>query len=269
MKTLYSINDNYKPDPRSDCLLLEAGNGFLSFGVINTKEKKLFRFEHYIADRINEDIFTPCTETHPDWYNTDYAHAFSFFTDKNLLVPSSFYHDGVATAASAVYGQKQKQDYINTLKLYNIYCIPEKISNKMMLLPPKAELWHFFSVCLNKASHSTADVFYLEFRSQEFFITFFSKTGLQLCQSYNYSAPQDVLYYLLKICECFSVHRAGLNLILSGFIENKSTIYHELSKYFLNIRFSSLPESVTADPAFAEYPAHYFSSICNLATCVS
>jgi hypothetical protein len=90
--------------------------------------------------------------------------------------------------------------------------------------------------------------------------------ALQLAQIYQYTTPLDVAYYLLKIVAAFGFNQSQVYLVLSGLIDEKSALYKELQSYFIQLHFSrpqqlALPES--------ELPAHFFTSIYNLAACAS
>ena len=88
---------------------------------------------------------------------------------------------------------------------------------------------------------------------------------LLLSQYYPYSTPGDVVYYLLKICHQFSLPQQEVQLQLSGLIEKQSALYKELYQYFIKIDFRdaswNIPDS--------EYPNHFFTSLNDLAQCVS
>ena len=79
----------------------------------------------------------------------------------------------------------------------------------------------------------------------------------------------DVLYYLLKICSGFSISQKEVKLVLSGFLEKQSLLYRELYNYFVRVSFQQIPDFIKLSRSFNEYPAWFFSSLFNLATCVS
>jgi len=89
---------------------------------------------------------------------------------------------------------------------------------------------------------------------------------LQLAQAYSYKTPLDVVYYLLKICYEFGLDQSEVFVILSGLIDQDSAMYSELHSYFLNLYFAQPPPYSVPEN---EYPHHYFTSLYNLAACVS
>jgi hypothetical protein len=96
----------------------------------------------------------------------------------------------------------------------------------------------------------------------------FKEGSLQLVQTFTYSSPEDVLYYLLKICKEFDMSQQEVKLSISGLIEKDSSIYRELYKYFIYPDFEILPDGISLADALNKYPDHYYSSISKLATCV-
>ena len=91
---------------------------------------------------------------------------------------------------------------------------------------------------------------------------------LQAIQTYQYKSPEDVAYYLLHLCESFDVVLNDSTVHLNGMITKNSTLYNEISKYFLNIQFEPLPAGITYPEAMSEYPAHYFSHLFAISPCV-
>lgn len=104
------------------------------------------------------------------------------------------------------------------------------------------------------------------FIDNEFRVAVYRNYRLLLRQQYGFSAPLDVVYYLLKICAELGFTQQNTLLTVSGFITADSALYHELHQYFLNIRFSDL-EAVSVGEA--SLPRHYFSSLYNLLACAS
>ena len=83
-----------------------------------------------------------------------------------------------------------------------------------------------------------------------------------------YTAPDDVLYYLLKCCQQLNFSQQTMKVFLSGLIEKDSALYRELYKYFINLEFESLAREIKLTEALTIHPEHYYSSISKLAACV-
>ncbi len=71
---------------------------------------------------------------------------------------------------------------------------------------------------------------------------------LQLCNTYKYATPEDIIYFLTFICNQFQMSHEEVKIFLAGEITRQSAIYLNLSKYFRNIDFMKRP-----------LPVHFFS----------
>jgi hypothetical protein len=129
--------------------------------------------------------------------------------------------------------------------------------------------WHSFSTFLNRFPAVPADTLLVDFKTGQFSVIVIKSGRFQLAQTFAYTEATDVLYYLLKICEKFSLSQQEVRLVLSGFLEKESSLYRELYNYFVNVFFQEIPDFIKLPSPFGKYPAYFFSSLFNLATCVS
>ena len=106
----------------------------------------------------------------------------------------------------------------------------------------------------------------IHFSTQYFRVLVKKEKQIQLAQTYLYKNPLDVVYYLLKICYEFALDQTVVAIIVSGLIDKDSAMYTELHNYFLNIDFAQAPSYSIPEN---DYPLHYFTSLYNLAACVS
>jgi hypothetical protein len=116
---------------------------------------------------------------------------------------------------------------------------------------------------VNQAKDEMNVVFY----NNKLLVNLFKNGELQLMRSFEYETSEDVAYYLLNICEQFNVDCEKLILTISGLIDDHSTMFAELEKYFLLIQLNQRPADFKYSPAFDEYPPHFFTSIFNAALC--
>ncbi len=100
-------------------------------------------------------------------------------------------------------------------------------------------------------------------------VVLFKNGVLQIARFFDYATPSDVAYHLLNVCAQHEVSPAIGRLVLSGFIDQKSNLYEELHRYFLNIELYEVAGPVTTAQAVSQYPVHFFSPLTLLATCVS
>ncbi len=94
------------------------------------------------------------------------------------------------------------------------------------------------------------------------------KKGIvQLMQTFYYQDTKDVAYYLLNCCHQLDINQEEVRLLVGGLIDRQSALSTELHKYFLQITFEEIDESIKVTDELKELPLHYFSSILKMAVC--
>ena len=93
---------------------------------------------------------------------------------------------------------------------------------------------------------------------------FFKEGQLQIVQYFDFTTPADVCYHILNVAERFETTASSLTLSLSGMIDVDSTLYQELYKYFLHIKFAETKD-VVFSKGFEELPTHFYHHLTALA----
>ncbi len=149
--------------------------------------------------------------------------------------------------------------------MYNIYAVPAEIKDWVSRKFPTARFWHQYSLDVRNSIGVTEEGrLQVDFRKEEFVVIATNRNNILLTQTFEYTTPEDVLFYLLKICNQFSLSRERVELQLSGLVDKQSSLYKELYQYFINIKFRNAQWNTGV-----EYPAHFFTSLNDLAKCVS
>jgi hypothetical protein len=90
---------------------------------------------------------------------------------------------------------------------------------------------------------------------------------LQLMQTFYYQDAKDVAYHLLNCCHQLGISQEGVAVLVGGLIDRQSSLSTELHKYFLQVSFEEMDESIKVTDELKELPLHYFSSILKMAVC--
>lgn len=178
-----------------------------------------------------------------------------------LMLPSGFTADGVNLLKAVFPGQiGQPQLWANGKKF--AFSVPPTVPEVLQRHFSEVQILPSIAALPNAADENSA--IHLFFVDHQFRVAVYKKGQLQLAQQYHFSAPLDVVYYLLKICAGFGLSQQETPLLVSGFIDESSALYKEIYQYFLNIRFHGA-EPVEMDGQAV--PQYYFSSLYNLAQC--
>ncbi len=152
----------------------------------------------------------------------------------------------------------------NEMKL--IYRVPQRMFDLLNELYPKNKFSHATSLQL--LQNKSANVLHCIIYQHNIKIILFKGSELQIVQYFDYETPLDVCYHLLNVCEQFAITINDVLLSLSGMIEEKSNLYKEMYKYFLNITFTQLSNETICAEFMKEQPQHFYSNLTALALCV-
>jgi hypothetical protein len=199
------------------------------------------------------------------------VHLLYSFTS-SILVPQRFMKDLDQNAAiQLVYGDASERvirtEFIYPHAIQNIYGIPAEVNKVLSRYFGFAAVNHIYTLLPNLVK-DPGNHLYCIFSAGNLKIILMKDGKLQVIQNFQYGTPGDVAYCLLNLCKCFGVDEQGINVRLCGMIDASSALYKELHKYFLLMTFESLPAQYQYPEAIHQYPAHYFSHLFSIATCV-
>ncbi|HTQ66656.1 MAG TPA: DUF3822 family protein [Puia sp.] len=263
-------------------LLMEMNTNSFSYVLLNVKgmrpmavkyfqwsPSKLGSLEEVLREIVYEDeiLTTPSIDEIFLVYN---------FPESNL-VPERFYDNATnKTLTELIYGDLNNElvlsEKIPWWELHNVYRIPKGVHNLMQQKFSSGKYWHFYSLqlkCHKMFTSKEAPQYLKTFFYTDKMIVMICKGGqLQLIQTFAYQDSKDAAYNLLNCCEQLHLKQEEVVVDLAGLIERKSALHEELQKYFLNISFDHMDDSIKVTDELREYPLHYFSSLLKMAICV-
>jgi hypothetical protein len=274
MNHLFSIKAHEVTDPAQSILLIEAGDRYCCLGSMSVAGKELKRLDYFTTDdKDEENLPGKILQMYGAWNERFHKVVVGYSFSEKLLIPDALYkYEQAATLLNATFGPGVHTTIIAepvaNLQLHTIFRMPTAMYEWMANKFNNALCSHTFSLLLKKEIDTHKDLLRVDFKNETFSVVVFKDGQLQLAENRDYISPEDVLYYLLKITQQFSLSQQDVRLVLSGLIEEESTLYRELYKYFIHLEFENIPEGIKPDEVFFEHPTHYFSSLLNLATCV-
>jgi hypothetical protein len=146
-----------------------------------------------------------------------------------------------------------------------VYRVPTDLYELMQNQFPNSKHYHQYSLLLQQAP-SEADLIQAVFYPGYMIVHARRNGQLQLMSQYNFQTAEDVCWHILNVKEQLQLNEA--KLLISGFLDPKSRIYQEMTRYFSNISLDSIPPGVKIDEEMERLPAHFFSYIFRGALCV-
>ena len=183
-----------------------------------------------------------------------------------VVVPASYFNEASARRFyTATYGNTINTFFYNDVTEHNVvvvHTLPQTVMNSLKS-SYNIEVNHLYC-CQLILNRNFADQIAVHFTSKEIYVIAIKEEQLKLVQTYLYSAPLDVVYYLLSICQQYGFGQTETAIILSGLISSDSAMYKEVYQYFSNVHFWKAPAKGSLQ---SDDPQHFFSSLYNLAAC--
>ena len=272
MKQLFYIKNEDQSENTRDVLLLIVGSTYCSFAVFNHASKELLQFGYYSMD--NGENISTLFDLHAELKEPFFQTVVAYDTDEAQLIPSSYYkYQEAKLHLDTVYGICPNRIIVTEdlpdKKMHTLYRVSADAHDLLNKRFISGKFWHLNSIYLNNLQDNPDDAILINFKPAGFSILVFKNGILQLTNTFYYDTPEDVLYYLLKICQQCGLSQQSTKIILSGLIEKDSAIYRELFKYFIDLHFEQLPGHIKITDDFCNYPGHYFTTITKLSQCVS
>jgi hypothetical protein len=193
-------------------------------------------------------------------------------TQQSIITPQSFFNrDTCGDMLQLVYGDAGnwyiKSELLLGQNAYNVYRIDKLTENIFTSKFTVAAQSHQSSLLVNVEA-AKKDLLYCHFYPGAVTVMLRSNNRLQLVQDFEFTTPEDAVYYLLNVCQRFDIAATETVITATGMIDETSNLYREVYKYFHGINFYELPGGFTYCDAIKTYPAHYFSHLFATAACV-
>ncbi len=264
MKTVFTLGEER---PSTDSFIMEVGPDHCCYAYLNSATKSFEHISYFAFDEMEaeQSIENILSQVHGSFDKVNICCSYQ----EALLTPQHFFK-GDYTLLDMVFDNGKNyhmNDRINEWQVTTLYSLPPAIYSKLLAKFPFAEFCHAYTPALRFYNGFVApDQVDINFTTSHFRIIVKKDGGLQLAQTYAYKTPLDVIYFLLKICYEFNIDQSEAFLIVSGLVEQDSALYKELHHYFTNLHFAQAPAYKIPGDA---HPQHYFTSLYNLAACVS
>jgi len=120
---------------------------------------------------------------------------------------------------------------------------------------------------LHKHSQLLARQVFINIHPSFFDITLIQGQRLLYLNTFKYSAPSDVLYYVIFVLEQLGFVPSEEKVTLMGDINESSVIYTQLKMYCKSLQFVGMPDELKFGESFAGNAVHYYFNLLNIPIC--
>ena len=270
MKQLFHIENNDN-NHAPQAISVRLGQRHACVSISGSFGEELSRLDYYTTDEWNENTLTLLFDSYLELNNSFLEVLIAYDYPQVTMIPSAFYkEESKKLLLDTICGEQLHSHILSESvaewKLYTVYAVPGEVHDWLCKKYPSGKFWHGYSLDLKaiNAANQTGTV-QIDIRSDDFSLLAVKEDKLLLAQTFLYTTPEDIAYYVLKICHQFALPQRQVQLQLSGLIDKQSALYKELYQYFIHV---SLRDAAWGE-AGSEYPAHYFTSLNDLARCAS
>jgi uncharacterized protein DUF3822 len=197
------------------------------------------------------------------------------FPESSLVPEPLFSMDTNKEIIEVIHGNLNKglilTEKIPWWEFFNVYRISQDVHQLLQQQFTAGKYWHYYSLLLKSYkmfdSADLTDCIKVIFYSDKMIALVIREGKIQLIQTFPYQDTKDVAYHLLNCCHQLGMDPESVRLLVGGLIDKQSALSTELHKYFLQIYFEQIDESIKVTDELKELPLHYFSSILKMAVC--
>ncbi|RYY55621.1 MAG: DUF3822 family protein [Chitinophagaceae bacterium] len=272
MKQVYTISTDQQPRPENSLLSVRIGERHVGFSLTDLEDGTLQYLSWCTGQKVGLPELEELYRLHPQ-LSLDFTRVrVCYDHPQSILVPMEYFNEeGNRQLLETGYGitsfDEVFTDNIRNWQIRNTYAVPSDIHQWVTRYFRMAKYSHQYSVGIRNlvAGEGTASIL-VDFRADDFAVLVSAGSDLKLAQTFPYTSPSDVIYYLLQCCRVFDLPAEGTTLYISGLVDKQSILYRELYQYFLHIEFR-LPAWPRVKGE--NYPSHFFTSLNDLARCES
>lgn len=276
-RTLFDIS--VKPGEQDiDCAktVIEVGQYMLSYAMYGADEQLLEYRTYELEGAAPEAELLALINSDEKLRNTAARKILVYNYPEAAFIPETYYSPSTGEAHLALLHGELPSSTIVTEKGegasdgYFVYAVPTQVHRLFQQQLPVNRSFHYYNVLQHaeaRRQKDTGSYLLVTFYPGRLLVYAGSHSQLQLIRSFYYEAAEDVAYYLLNICQQLALSPATTPVFLSGMIDVSSVLYAEILKYFGIVEMDNFTMGGTAWPE--EHPAHFFSPLLKIATCVS
>lgn len=269
MKKVFQIDDGSTAQLIQPVLNIRIGENHFSAAITDQASAGLSRLFYYldpegISVLALKEIMNQELGTTENYYQVKICYDFP----GHALVPVSGFRQDEASLFQpiAVPATVVITEAIPEWQLYNVFPVPADLHQFLTERFPNARFRNQFTAGLKQLDAAReGGSLLIDIRHHDFSVMVARTGKLLLAQSYAYSVPDDIIYYLLKICSQFELAQTEVMASVSGLIDQDSALYKELYQYFIHIEFRDNPWKGMG----RDYPLHFFTSLNDIQQCVS
>lgn len=271
--------ENLSPERlRQFHLYLGLSETELSFAILDPTEARfeaagLFRFESGELLQELDGLVAETTLLRQEFQVV----AATWFNQWSTLIPQALFDEEQQSTylnfnLNLPDSTEVRHDRLQNTDACHVYALPSDLENQLKRLFPKMSLLHHSTASIDLRlllhKNSNEPQVFLHFLDHHFEVLVTQGKKLIFHNSFAWSVPEDIAYYLLFTAEQIQLSANQLEPIISGEVPLDSPIFQLLKPYVKGLKFASRPKGYGFSSSFKNLPEHYLFHPLHLLLCV-
>ncbi len=264
-------------------LSVQIGMDGLALGVMDTLHNKYVAFEAFAFQSIfnsaalSETIVKTIRQHSLVGDKGFQSVSVAYVNRKSTLVPKPLFDNTLKEqflTFNISLGEEEEvlSDSLKNTAAVNVYAIPVSIHKAVKRLFPNARMVHFSSVLLDSLvlqnKNTPVPRLICHVQSAQFELINVDNGKLIYYNSFEYQTIEDLIYYVLFVCEQLKRSPEEVELLVVGEVEKKSALMDMLNKYMRFVALGSRPNTVSYSYKIDELPSQFYFNLFNQYLCV-
>lgn len=200
-----------------------------------------------------------------------------FESNKSTLIPTPLYNStkrDLYLSFNHITGPKDQimAEHLHYADAWNVFAVPDTLCRLFRSSFSDPHLHHFSSILLEtlllkNKNRDTSDRIFLNVRSMAFDIIYLDEKKLVYYNAFEFTAGEDMLYYLLFVMEQLKINPEKAIIECMGMITQDSALMGLLRKYIRTVRIIAKDDTLFPVEGFNEFPFHRFYYLSNISLC--
>ncbi|NOQ27702.1 MAG: DUF3822 family protein [Bacteroidales bacterium] len=198
-----------------------------------------------------------------------------WISNKNTLIPEIYFKPNDLKKYFEFNQKLNELDEIHYNKLrfvdaYSVYVVPNQIANIFIKQFQGLKFYNQQTPFINRflfKHHSDTIKVFVNINDEFIDLCIRENGKLLLYNNFTFKTDSDIIYYIMYVFNQFDLNPENTELILSGLVDKKSSVYSNLRGFIGQLRFDKLSEDFSYSYTFNKIPAHSFTNLFNLQLC--
>ncbi|MBL0343457.1 MAG: DUF3822 family protein [Bacteroidetes bacterium] len=196
----------------------------------------------------------------------------------STLIPNPLYdpsssEDQLKFSHKVNFDDEIMTDELRQVEAKNVYSLPTSLYSSITHWFPNAEIHHsstsLIEYLLSVNRNSKEEKMTINTHNQFIEIVVTRGKEILLYNSYDFESPEEMVYYILFVCEQLHLNPEIVDVSFCGEIEASDAAYVLTNKYIRNTQFAERPEHYAYSSVFNSIPTHYHFNLFSQLVCAS